>query len=206
MKVSNDNIFIKSYQMRDLKYIMSCIYTCYLRIIKSGVVVKNDENEIRDVFISDAYLDSHSLKEELGIGQYKFDKEIQTRDGRVDIRVLDMIRTMQGDYNPYYFIECKRLDGVNSHYKNSLNNKYINNGLSRFVDEKYPTYLEANGMLGFVVESIDIRENSKHFEGFEFCHFVDGCDFSYQSSHITKFQKNITLYHLMLDFSSILRV
>lgn len=140
----------------------------------------------------------------LGIGQYKFDKEIQTRDGRVDIRVLDMIRAMQGDYDPYYFIECKRLDGVNSHYKNGLNNKCIDNGLSRFVDEKYPAYLEANGMLGFVVKSIDIQENSKYFEGFASFHFIDGCDFSYQSSHITKPQRNIKLYHLMLDFLNIL--
>ncbi|WP_167450451.1 hypothetical protein [Sphingobacterium multivorum] len=193
---------MKSYQDRDLKYILFCIYSCYLEILNSSVLVKNDENSIRDLFICDDYLDNHQLKEKLGIGQYKFDKEIQIQDGRVDIRVLDMIKIMKGDYRPYYFIECKRLDGANSQRKNSLNNKYLNDGLSRFITEKYPTYLEANGMIGFVVENIDIGDNSKHFPDFQYDNFIENFKFTYRSCHVTQTLKRIVLYHLMLDFSS----
>lgn len=195
-------IFRKIYLERDLKYILYCIYWCYLKIIESESIIINKENDIRDLFVSDKYLNNHSIKENLGIGQYLFDKEIQTDDGRVDIRVLDMIQIMDGVYNPHYYIECKRIDDEISHYSNSLNNKYINEGINRFVNEKYPTYLEANGMLGFVVKSIDIIENTKKITGLEPFSFIENFRYSYKSSHITSSNKNITLYHLMLDFSS----
>lgn len=203
MNISQDNIFVKKYQDRDLKYILSCIYDCYLEILQSNIIINNDENGIRDLFISDEYLDNHLIKEKLGIGQYKFDKEIHTIDGRVDIRVLDMIKTMKGEYKPYYFIECKRIDGLNSHYQTSLNNKYVNDGINRFITEKYPTHLEANGMLGFVVNKIDIKENTRRITILKDYQFIDNFDLSYISEHTTiTSNKKIILYHLMLDFSS----
>ncbi|MEA4981535.1 MAG: hypothetical protein VB066_02350 [Paludibacter sp.] len=195
-------IFKETYQDRDLKYILYCIYWCYLKIIESESIVINKENDIRDLFISDEYLDNHSIKEDLGICQYMFDKEIQTLDGRVDIRVVDMIQKIKGIYKPYYYIECKRIDDVTPNYSNSLNNKYINEGINRFVNEKYPTYLEANGMLGFVVKSIDIMENTKRITGLEPYIFIDNFSYTYKSNHSTTSNKTITLYHLMLDFSS----
>lgn len=195
-------IFRKIYQDRDLKYILYCIHWCYLKIIESESIVINKENDIRDLFISEEYLENHSIKENLGIGHYLFDKEIQTKDGRVDIRVLDMIQVMNGVFKPYYYIECKRIDDNVSHYSNSLNNKYINDGINRFVSEKYPTYLESNGMLGFIVKSIDIVENTKKITGLEPYIFIDNFSYSYKSNHITVSNKRITLYHLMLDFSS----
>lgn len=191
-------LFSIEYQNIDLEYILNCIYLCYLDIISSETSIVNKENDIRDVFISDKYLDNHLLKEKLGIIQYKFDKEIHTKDGRVDIRVLDMIKTMQGDYKPYYFIECKRINGDKTY-----NDKYINDGINRFIEEKYPTYLEANGMIGFIVKNIDIFENTKHFTDLKEYKFIDGCDYSYTSKHKNILSnREITLYHLMFDFSS----
>ncbi|AOZ98993.1 hypothetical protein [Flavobacterium commune] len=194
--------FKYEYQEKDLKFILNSIYKCYLRIITSNITVNNNENDIRDLFISDLYLDNHKLKQELDIVEFKFDKEIQTETGRVDIRVLNMIKTMKGDFKPYYFIECKRLDGViNPENKNTLNDKYINDGINRFVEEKYHTYQEANAMIGFVVKEIDINENCKFFKLLNPHKFVDNFDYSYISTHITKSKKEFTLYHLMLDFS-----
>ena len=201
MNVSKFKTFAITYKERDLKYILYCIHYCYLKILQSTITVNNDENKIRDLFISDEYLDNHLLKEKLGIVTYKFDKEIQTDDGRVDIRVLDMVKTMSGIYNPYYYIECKRIDDENTHYKSSLNNKYFNEGATRFINEKYPTYLEANGMIGFVVKKIDIEDNSKKITILEPYKFIENFDYSYKSNHTTKSNKKIILYHLMLDFS-----
>jgi hypothetical protein len=194
--------FEYEYQEKDLKFILNSVYKCYLRIIASNITVKNNENDIRDLFISDMYLNNHNLKQELDIVEFLFDKEIQTETGRADIRVLNMINTMKGDFKPYYFIECKRLDGViNSENKNTLNDKYINDGISRFVEEKYQTHQEANAMIGFIVKEIDIEKNSKFFKLLNPHKFVDNFDYSYISTHITKSEKEFTLYHLMLDFS-----
>ena len=193
-------LFSIEYQDRDLKYILNCIYHCYLDIISSEISIVNKENDIRDVFISDNYLDNHLIKEDLGIIHYKFDKEIQTKDGRVDIRVLDMIKTMQGEYKPYYYIECKRIKGDKVY-----NDKYIKDGINRFVEEKYPTHYGVNGMIGFVVKSIDIAENTKYFTDLKEYKFIEGLNHSYASNHTTKLaRKKITLYHLMLDFSSLI--
>lgn len=157
--------FEYEYQEKDLKFILNSVYKCYLKIIASNITVNNNENDIRDLFISDLYLDNHKLKQELDIVEFLFDKEIQTEKGRVDIRILNMINTMKGDFKPYYFIECKRLDGViNPDNKNTLNDKYTTDGISRFIEEKYQTHQEANAMIGFIVKEIDIEKNSKFFK------------------------------------------
>jgi hypothetical protein len=188
------------YKERDLKFILNSVYKCYLRILTSNILVNNNENDIRDIFISDQYLDNYLLKKELDIVEFKFDKEIQTETGRVDIRVLNMIKTMTGDFKPYYFIECKRIKGDKTY-----NDYYINNGVNRFVEQKYHTYQEANAMIGFVVKQINIEENSKYFTDLSYHNFIDNFEYSYVSNHLTKSKKQIVLYHLMFDFSKIIK-
>ncbi|KIA99444.1 hypothetical protein OA93_04565 [Flavobacterium sp. KMS] len=190
-------LFSFDYKERDLKFILNSVYKCYLKIMISNILVNNNENDIRDIFISDEYLDNYALKKELDIVEFKFDKEIQTETGRVDIRVLNMVKTMKGDFNPYYFIECKRIKGDKTY-----NDYYIDNGISRFIDEKYHTYQEANAMMGFVVKQIDVKTNSSYFSDLSYHNFIDDYEYTYVSSHLTKSNKKITLYHLMLDFSS----
>lgn len=194
-------LFVIEYQEKDLKFILNSVYKCYLRIITSNIRVNNNENNIRDLFISDLYLDNHKLKQELDLVEFKFDKEIQTETGRVDIRVLNTIKMMKGDFKPYYFIECKRIKGDKTY-----NDFYINNGISRFIEEKYHTYQESNAMIGFVVNKINIRENTKYFTDFSNQSFIDGFEYSYVSNHITKSNKKIVLYHLMFDFSSKIKI
>ncbi len=191
------------YQERDLKFILTAIYKCYLKILSSETQINNNENDIRDIFISDKYLDNYTLLQELDIVEFHFDKEIQTKLGRIDIRVLNMITKMKGKSKPYYYIECKRLDGVlNPNNKSTLNNQYITKGINRFIEEKYPTYNEANAMLGFIVKPSNIKENTTFFSELSHCPFIEGFEYSYSSTHKTKSNKNILLYHLMLDFSS----
>ena len=61
----------------------------------------------------------------------------------------------------YFIIECKRLDG-----NKTLNDKYKNEGINRFITKKYSSYYGANGMIGFVVKKIDIDENIKKIGSF----------------------------------------
>ena len=44
------------YNKRDLKYLMNSLYLCYLKIISEINSVSHRENDIRDIFISDQYL------------------------------------------------------------------------------------------------------------------------------------------------------
>lgn len=57
-------------------------------------------------------------------------------------------------------------------------------------------------MIGFVVNPIDIEQNTKFFSDLKFHQFINGFKYSYVSNHKTTNSKDITLYHLMLDYSS----
>jgi hypothetical protein len=194
--------FNYEYEKRDLKYLLNSIYFCYTKIISEVSVISHKENDIRDLFISKDYLNNFSLKAELNIKEFLFDKEIETIRGRADIRILNMVENMLGIQNPYYFIECKVLDNsIPSTAKSNLYSKYIINGVNRYIEEVYPTHNEANGMIGFFIKPTIIKEKCKHFTDLEPYRFIDNFEFSYRSNHITKSNKNIILYHLMLDFS-----
>ena len=76
------------YNKRDLKYLMNSLYLCYLKIISEINSVSHRENDIRDIFISDQYLNNNKVKEELGVSEFLFDKETPTPKGRADIRII----------------------------------------------------------------------------------------------------------------------
>ncbi len=196
-------VFTYEYIQRDLKFLLNAMYSCYIKIIFDKNSISHLENDIRDIFISDEYLDNHRIKEELGIVDFQFDKEIETMRGRADIRIFNMIEKMSGKEKPYYYIECKVLDDTKpSNAKSNLYSKYINNGINRFIDEIYPTHNKENAMIGFYIKSVNIKKQCEFFSNLRPYNFIDSFDFSYVSNHTTINQKEITLYHLMLDFSS----
>ena len=104
---------------------------------KRQLKLPNDENKIRSIMLEE-YInkqkDTHCM---LG---YKFELEVPENYvgsgkhiGRVDIRIL-----LKSDFekdDAYYIVECKRVDG-----SAALNNKYIKDGVARFVTEKYSSY------------------------------------------------------------------
>ena len=113
----------------------------------------------------------------------------------------------------YYIIECKRIDG-----STSLNKKYINEGVSRFVEEppKYPSHHNKNIMFGFVVKNIDIPNNSIKISGMNKDKFgaisqgnlilvktdVNEGLYEYISNY-TLSSSSLQLLHIFFDFSSI---
>jgi hypothetical protein len=86
--------------------------------------------------------------------------------------------------------------------------------MCRFTSKKYSSYFEINGMIGFVIESLNISENvvsinnllkttftkSNTTQELKYRELVAGFQFSYCSTHSIQ-GNNILLYHLMLDFS-----
>jgi len=178
----------------EFKALMQNIYNCYLYLLQENKnVPNNDENKIRDILLE--YLtDTHIRHDFCSIVGYRFDKEVDENEGRVDIKIID-----QNDFenhDAFYVIECKRLDGYST-----LNKAYITDGINRFTtnykSEKYEFYYTSyygiNGMIGFIVKDIDIDENINKIG--DFFNLIEK-DKLYDSKH-----KDLKLYHLMMDFS-----
>jgi hypothetical protein len=204
-----------SYFNTTFEDILAGIIITYSCIIATRTKVPlNDENAIRDIFLSKEYLKRLKFREQYPpLANYQFDKETVENGGRADIRILQ-INPYKGD-NVYYVIECKRLDNVNQNRKTGLNGKYISNGITRFINkEKYPFYNNTAGMIGFIVSKMDIHKNIDCINQLLQNSFTEintekeltkkqitpDFEYSYYSKHkvndITKM-----LYHLMFDFS-----
>lgn len=180
-------------------------------MISQNVSLNNDENSIRDYMLHN-YLKKQWFKEKHEITNYLFDPELPENTGRVDIRIMPVNPLINDE--AYYVIECKRLNTKNQNGKTGLNAEYVSEGICRFVSKKYSTYYKTNGMIGFVVESIDIHKNVTSINTLLTASFtqanttrilskrniVKGFDYSYYSKHSIDAEE-IIIYHLMLDFS-----
>lgn len=194
--------FLDFYQDNVFEFILTQIYICYNKMLNDYPSIENKENIIRNGLHKN-YLENNLIREELNLTPYLFDTEVELYNdddsvkGRTDIKVYNAIeRTKNTD--AYYIIECKRIDG-----SNGLNDKYISNGINRFIEnEKYPSFKKVNGMIGFVVNPIDIEKNTQIFSDLKFHQFINDFKYSYISNHTTTNLNNLTLYHLMLDYSS----
>lgn len=204
------------------KVCRGCILV-YNSIIESHCSLPNDENLIRDEFMkylkNPQYRSSHTP-----LNEFHFEKEVPEYMGRVDIKVMPR-NGFEDDY-AYYIIECKRLDNNNTTGITGLNGEYVRNGICRFTTGFYSTYNDCCGMLGFVIEKMDIHENT--------CGIINGLlsqtmtndkgldvnanvtmpltnilmintfNHSYISKHCHNYDnREITIYHLMFDFSNI---
>lgn len=200
----------------EFEKILTGITACYKMMINDNVSVpSNDENRIRDILLLN-YLKKREIKTKANLTNYRFDREIpeDTTKGRVDIRIIS-INDFKID-EAYYIIECKRLDNQKPTGTSGLNGEYINEGIMRFVTEYYSSYYGINGMIGFMVEQMDIDNNIKSINGlltnnFETANtqkklthvdFIKKFRYSYYSIHNDIENKKIKLYHLMFDFSA----
>ncbi len=205
MKINNPK-YISYYVDENFEFILAQVYACYKKMLIDYQFVEDNENKIKNRLYKD-YLNKQDVRNDLGLNEYLFKTETAfineeyDEKGYSDIEVIDLKGSLRST-EAYYIIECKRLNGENSHYKQSLNNKYIQEGIKRFINEKYPTHHQVNGMLAFITKRMDIDENSKCFSDLKRYMFINDFNFSYKSNHITESGKKITLYHLMLDFSS----
>jgi len=208
----NADIFIESEEIyqNDFINLLEKIQLCYELMIKNEEIVTNDENDIRDVLLL-KYLKNDDIRsKDCLINGFIFDREVQEdkTNGRVDIKIStpDTCKISSA----YYTIECKRLDDVNVKGKTGLNGKYIEDGIVRFIDKKYSSYYEINAMIGFIVKSLDINNNINDINNISDTYFktetntalkITNFKSFYSSSHIRTDKIEITLYHLMFDFS-----
>ncbi|MDR1205593.1 MAG: hypothetical protein LBL26_08975 [Peptococcaceae bacterium] len=140
-----------------------------------------------------------------------YDEETNCYIGRTDIKVIS------GDYfrdsQAYYIIECKCIDGTSN-----LNRKYVTEGVARFLiptaKPKYSSYYAQNIMLGYVIRSINIPENTAKIKKLQnqilenvtandfllLCHA--GLDYYVYTCQYQSDKRNIELRHLFYDLSA----
>ena len=209
--------FIGSIQFYGYEFekILYKITICYQLMKTDKVVLENDENKIRDHFLLN-YLKNDEIRRKVDLFQWHFEREVQEDHsiGRTDIKVISP-NTFEKQ-EAYYILECKRLDNVNVTGTSGLNAKYIENGIDRFVTKHYSSFYHVNGMIGFIVEDLEIDENVKNINALlknsfpstntqkEITkdNFIDGFEFHYHSVHMDKDNDELKIYHLMFDLNS----
>lgn len=206
--------YISIFFNEEFEDILSKIVTCYFLMLADKVSLSNKENAIRDVLLIN-YLKDNSIRKKIKLNKYLFDREVpEDRSlGRTDIKIQTQ-NTFE-DTSAYYIIECKRLDGTNTTGTTGLNAKYVEDGIYRFASKYYSTHNKTNGMIGFVVESIDINKNVSQInnllttnyleanttQDLQYRKIIDDFNFSYCSYHNAA-GIQVLLYHLMFDFSN----
>jgi hypothetical protein len=190
-------------------------------MIDNGNTVPNKEDKIRDILYN-RYLNDNKVRNQIGL---YFNIACEPAEyingecsGYVDLRIFS--RNSLTDTSAYYIIECKRLNNQNLNGTTGLNAEYIKNGIMRFVSGQYSTNKYLNGMIGFVVEQLDIDANitnintllQKKFSDantitfLTFINFIEDFKYQYCSVHRDIKNKKIKLYHLMFDFSKNIKV
>ncbi len=198
----------------EFRVLIQKIVICYCLMLGDDLELEKDENKIRDVLLIN-YLKNNLVRKRIKLGDFIFDREVpeDRSRGRTDIK----IQTNQSfvDTDAYYIIECKLLNSVNPRGVSGFNAKYITEGLMRFITGKYSCYYGLNGMIGFIVESIEIEQNivyindlinhnfpeTNTIQNLQREDFIEKFEFIYSSRHDTVVNNPILLYHLMLDFS-----
>ena len=135
----------------EFEKLLTKITSCYNHMVENKIMVKNDENAIRDVLLL-KYLKNDEMRSKLGLAEFLFDREVpeDNSDGRTDLKIstLNTFTTTEA----YYIVECKRINGINTNGTSGLNSEYIKNGICRFVNNIYSCYYKVNGIIGFIVE------------------------------------------------------
>lgn len=198
----------------EFEKILSKIAICYQLMKTDKVLLENDENKIRDILLLN-YLKNDEIREKVDLLEWHFEREVQEdySIGRTDIKVISP-KTFEKQ-EAYYILECKRLDNTNTTGTTGLNAEYIKEGINRFTSKKYSSYYRMNGMIGFVVEDLNIHENVINIntllttsfpsiatkQEITKDSFIDNFEYHYSSVHEDKDNDELKIYHLMFDLS-----
>ncbi|MBN1639471.1 MAG: hypothetical protein JW866_10915 [Ignavibacteriales bacterium] len=192
---------------------------------KTDYVVYGDTKEkpeeyIRNLFLSKKYLWNQKLKQQYRLKRLSFEPEPAEIDennitiGYHDIKVIGLTNEFyETEKDLYFSIECKRLNKSSQDVE-----KYVNQGIKRFVIRQYSKKMPLAGMIAFIEEGnpldykdeINLKlEKSKEImtkSYLEFLSLDNDFDFSYLSKHVKQNSDftTITLYHLFFEIGHII--
>jgi hypothetical protein len=206
------------FQEDDFRQISSYLVTCCENMkreyLEKDKRLQNDENKIRNILLKE-FLAVDSIQALYQMNDYRFEPETQenyhgkgTYVGRADIKVI--LKSDFAKNDAYYLVECKRIDGTKN-----LNQKYVMQGIHRFITKKYSSFYGMNFMLGFVVRKIDISVNTGKIEseqnnssdsrmhGSFVCREVNSERGVYNCMY-DLLDRQLELKHIFIDFSKII--
>lgn len=170
------------------------------------------ENHIRNILLDEKYLWNRFLRSEYHIKDYSFDAESGEINayyktiGFHDIKVIGLKnKDSETEKGLHFTFECKRLNKGNQTVT-----KYNNEGIQRFRDGVYASKMPIAGMIAFVEEGkptcfvADLNKKLNEEEKLETFSFTKEFTDSYKSQHNRTVNK-LELYHLLFDFSDIIR-
>jgi uncharacterized protein (UPF0297 family) len=159
------------------------------------------ENDIRDRFIYDFYHVSPLLNKLIQTNILYVNWERWVFKNEEDLGRTDISFAISGFE---FIIECKRLKNVNQ--------KYIDEGLTRFVNGDYLSRESYAGMIGFITEGDPdyIHEQMKEkckTESYINSSFIAepliGFKYYFKTTHMRKKMPIVNIYHLFLEFNRI---
>ncbi|MBU1717975.1 MAG: hypothetical protein KKA07_02780 [Bacteroidetes bacterium] len=174
---------------------LKAIIDSYCRIDKSIGI----ENDIRDRFVFDLYHKNQITLNWVQKNILFINWERWVFKNEEDLGRADLSFAISGFE---YIIECKRLKNASQ--------KYINEGLFRFINKEYSAYETYAGIFGFVING-NIENISKSF--LEKCkagnyisnYFTQqkytGWKHHFKTAHSRKNSTEINIYHLFFDFT-----
>lgn len=127
-----------------------CLHSHQLMIKEGEVLDGLDENILSNKLCR--IMQDNKCNKSFGLGKFHFvreaaeiNKEDDSLKGFHDIRAIIPNRSIYSSGSNAFVIECKRANGDSE--KNRL---YIEEGINRFIDNKYTSYENMAGVIGFV--------------------------------------------------------
>ena len=129
--------------------------------------------------------------------------------GFIDIKVTNIstLFTKFNDENVYFAFECKRIN-----LENRKINNYIEHGINRFKYGKYSKNLTTAGMIAYcensnisvIIEHVNNKMNNERLYKNEILNLKNS--YYYISTHNRKDSDAITIHHLFLNFSKMIKI
>ena len=211
----------KTYKLQFNKILTACV-KAHFKLVESEKNLEGLEEEIlRNKLLK--YIKNNQGT--YGIAKYVFDAESaeidETTDktvGYCDIKItIPCSSNFSTKEQNKFIIECKRLDGFAT-----KNKAYIENGMNRFISEKYVCRLDVCGMIGFIEKANKVYKTDKiaeivndindklinvykknETEKLQTSTNIDEYNNSYTSTHIReKCQLPLHISHLFLDMNT----
>ena len=211
----------KTYKIQFNKILTACV-KAHSKLIESEDNLDGLEEEVlRNKLIK--YIRNNQGT--YGVAKYVFDAESaeidETTDKTVGYHDIKITIPCSSNFSTKkkkkFIIECKRIDGYTS-----KNNAYIEEGMNRFISEKYVCRLDVCGMIGFIEKSNKVYKTDKiveivndinnklinvykknEAEKLQTSTNIDEYNNSYTSTHIReKCQLPLHISHLFLDMNT----
>lgn len=179
---------------------LKSVIDSFSRVKQIQNIASNKENIIRNYFINDLQSNSSILKNWLDEDIVSLVSEGQVISATLEVSRTDISFFVSG--LGYFVIECKNL--------RSADQRYLSEGLQRFIDLIYSSKDNYAGMLGFIVggKFATITKNLppkiQNFHNIPVQHTITVITYSdyiaFSSKHERKNKEEIIISHLLLSF------